>query len=105
MPEKNQRELDEIIGNFDAPKLVLDKTIKAGPDEMLYLMHDKDDHNFAVWARDYMSELMYETMNLEEEGVEVVKWFKLKNAEDYETEDEGSRYYCDGDWYAVGLIR
>lgn len=105
MPKKNQVELDAIIDNFDAPKLFLDRTIKAGPDEILYLMHDKENHKFAVWARDYMGELEYETIGLENnEGVKVVKWFKLKNADDYETIDEGSKYYCDGDWYAVGLM-
>ena len=105
MIEKDQTGLDAIINNFDAPKLFLDRTIKAGPDEILYLMHDNENHKFAVWSRDYMSELEYEAIGLEKnEKIKVVKWFALKNSDDYETIDEGSKYYCDGDWYAIGLI-
>lgn len=104
MPTKTPDELAEIVSFFEAPELIFDELIEAGPDEKLYLMHDKTGEKYAIWARDNMSALEFETRGLaNEQKVKIRKWLPLKDAEDFEG-DEQFKHYTTGDWYAVALI-
>lgn len=106
MPTKSQSELNSILNQFEIPQLRLDRTIEAGPDERLYLLHDEQGHHFGVWARDYMSELYIEAQNLSmNQNLEVTKWFKLKYTKPGEGDSDDYMIYSDGAWYAVFLIQ
>jgi len=82
------------------PELSLDKAIRIGPDEIVYLFHDHENHRFLMWSRDYMSDLAYEAAGLLQQGYDVAKWFPVKNFKN----DDYYRYSYGGDYYAIGLL-
>ena len=104
MPVKSPEELAEIVAQFVAPELIFDQLVEVGPDEKLYLLHDKNAQKYAIWARDNMSKLEFEARGLEQnQNVTVAKWLPLKEADRFEN-DEKCKFYSDGDWYALALI-
>ena len=98
---RTAEELEGLIAKFDLPPVKFVDRLNAGPDEELYFYDDKDGNHYAVWSRDYMTDLAPEEIGLKEDfNITVSKWIKLRKPE----EDEEYIAYYMGDNYAVALI-
>ena len=93
---KSETEIQKILQNFDAPKLFFVTREDAGPDEELYFLKDESGNKYGVWARDHMSELVYEATGLKNDfDIKVKNWIKLKKPVDdnqYVAEYLGDKY-------------
>ncbi|MBR5621419.1 hypothetical protein IKW75_02990 [Candidatus Saccharibacteria bacterium] len=93
---RSEPEIQKILQEFNTPKLLFVTRKDAGPDEELYFFKDESGNKYGVWARDHMSELIYEATGLKNDfGIEVKNWIKLKkpaNNNQYVAEYLGDKY-------------
>ncbi len=89
---RSEKELIEILKNFDTPKLFYKNKEDAGPDEELYFFEDENGNKYGLWSRDYMSELKYEANGLKKHfNIEVKRWVKAIDGENT-IEDKGDTF-------------
>ena len=90
---RSDAELQQVLSEFDVPKLTFTGRKDAGPDEELYFFEDASGAKYGVWTRDYMDELKYEKTGLKNNfNIEVDSWINLKNSSDQTTEFDGDTY-------------